>query len=208
MEIYLYVISALSIILGFIALLKQRTYIDADTKQPTEVEVPVLGKLKSNYPALVFVFLGFAASIFAFDRADRLRRHTQELADNLRRDSLNRNLGTDTWTITGDFDMIKEDPNCTGRKINFENSRIVLDPTDIVMGPEFEPEGYFEFKINVAKGKSFENAISTMYFTLESGGVFKLIPKNEFDLFNHGKQSKLHDTADHGRDYKILINCF
>lgn len=72
--IYLYSLSGLSIILGFIALLKQRTYIDADTKQPTEIEVPIFGKLKSNYPALIFVFLGFDASIFAYDRSERYNR--------------------------------------------------------------------------------------------------------------------------------------
>ena len=59
MIIILYAIAALSIILGFIALIKQKVYLDKDTKKQTELEIPILGKLKTNYPSLVFVFLGF-----------------------------------------------------------------------------------------------------------------------------------------------------
>jgi len=45
-------------ILGFIALLSSRIYIDQPSNSTGEVEVPFLGKPKGNYPALVFVLLG------------------------------------------------------------------------------------------------------------------------------------------------------
>ncbi len=51
--------AALSIVLGFIALIMQKTYIDSDTSRPTEIAIPFLGKMKTNFPALIFVFLGF-----------------------------------------------------------------------------------------------------------------------------------------------------
>ena len=65
----LFGIALLSIILGFVALLSQKVYLDATTKQPTEVQIPFLGKIKSNYPALVFAFLGAALAFYAFQKS-------------------------------------------------------------------------------------------------------------------------------------------
>ena len=53
-------LGTLSILLGFIALLSQKIYLHPETKELTEVEVPILGRLRTNYPALVFVLLGFS----------------------------------------------------------------------------------------------------------------------------------------------------
>jgi hypothetical protein len=47
-------------------LLKQKTHVDSSTNQPTEVKIPILGRLNTNYPSLVFVFLGFFAAMYAF----------------------------------------------------------------------------------------------------------------------------------------------
>ena len=54
----IYLLAGLCFVLGFVALLKQKTYIDSQTNQPTEIELPFVGKLKSNFPALVFVVVG------------------------------------------------------------------------------------------------------------------------------------------------------
>ena len=62
-------LSFLSVALGFVALLAQRTYLDKETQKPVEIEIPVFGKMKSNYPALLFVFLGFALAFYAFDKS-------------------------------------------------------------------------------------------------------------------------------------------
>jgi hypothetical protein len=60
-----YGIAALSIVLGFAALLLQKTYLDSRTGLATSIELPVLGKLRTNYPALVFALLGIGLAIFA-----------------------------------------------------------------------------------------------------------------------------------------------
>lgn len=65
-----YGISILSIVLGFIALLAQKTYINPETNEPSEVEIPFIGKIKTNYPAVIFVFLGFAAALHAFNKSE------------------------------------------------------------------------------------------------------------------------------------------
>ena len=49
-------ISILLIILGFIALLKQKTYIDSKTQQPTKIKLPFFGEMITNFPALIFIF--------------------------------------------------------------------------------------------------------------------------------------------------------
>ena len=54
----IYLLAGLCFVLGFVALLKQKTYIDSQTNQPTEIELPFVGKLTTNYPALGFVFIG------------------------------------------------------------------------------------------------------------------------------------------------------
>ena len=86
------------------ALLKQKTYIDSESKEPTEVELSFLGKIKTNYPALVFVFLGFAAAFFAFQKSgikEKVRWTIQgQLVDSTQR--------IDDWR-EGEFKIIPED---------------------------------------------------------------------------------------------------
>jgi len=58
---YLSAAGGLTMIVGGIWLIaKQKIYIDRETKQPTEIEIPIFGKLKTNTPALILFFLGLA----------------------------------------------------------------------------------------------------------------------------------------------------
>ncbi len=48
-------------ILGFIALLSRKIYLHPETKELTEVEVPILGRLRTNIPRWsLFTLLGFS----------------------------------------------------------------------------------------------------------------------------------------------------
>ncbi|HTI11324.1 MAG TPA: hypothetical protein VL832_22280 [Puia sp.] len=172
----MYGISTLLIILGFIALLKQKTYIDPETKQPTEVEVPVLGKLKTNYPALVFIFLGFAAAYFAF----------------------NKTKSKDLWTIQGSF---AAPPN---KKINWEKSDIWLKPIELTEPPRIDNNGIFTISVLLDQGLSFEDAIESIQFTLDSAQVEPLLPMNEFKKYRQNQHSLLSGTNPHERYYKKL----
>ena len=114
MEInFLYIISGISILLGFIALLKQKTYLDARTSQPTSIEVSKLGKMKSNYPALVFVFLGFALAVIATMNRDK---------------KIGPNANKVTWTIKGSF----KNPKIIDSNTNWDLFSVELKETDIV----------------------------------------------------------------------------
>ena len=63
------IISIIGIILGFVALITQKIYINPETSEATEVEIPFIGKIKTNYPALVFAFLGFGLAFYVFNKA-------------------------------------------------------------------------------------------------------------------------------------------
>lgn len=43
---------------------KEKIYIDRETKQPIEIELPIVGKLKTNIPALVLFVIGFVLCIY------------------------------------------------------------------------------------------------------------------------------------------------
>ena len=96
----LYGISALCIVLGFIALLKQRLYIDERTQEPTAVELPLFGKLKTNYPALVFVFLGAGLAFYAIHESPP----------------------TEPWTLTGSL------TNPSGKHVKWTDGTLTLIP--------------------------------------------------------------------------------
>jgi hypothetical protein len=43
---------------------KEKIYIDRETKQPIEIELPIIGKLKTNVPALALFVIGFVLCIY------------------------------------------------------------------------------------------------------------------------------------------------
>jgi hypothetical protein len=43
---------------------KEKIYIDRETKEPIEIELPIIGKLKTNIPALVLFVIGFVLCIY------------------------------------------------------------------------------------------------------------------------------------------------
>ena len=158
--IIMYSISVLLIVLGFIALLKQKTYIDADTKMPSEVDVPMLGKFKSNYPALIFVFFGFGLTVFAF----------------------NKPVGVDVWFVEGNF--VKP----TDKNVNWKNGETWVHPTNFIDPPVIEEDGTFEFEIQLEKGVSFEDAIQEIKFSFDTLGTTSIYPEVEYKNFKAGEK--------------------
>ncbi len=43
---------------------KEKIYVDRETKEPIEIELPIVGKLKTNIPALVLFIIGFVLCIY------------------------------------------------------------------------------------------------------------------------------------------------
>jgi hypothetical protein len=92
------------VVLGFLALLSQKIYLDPRTNAPVEIDVPILGKMKANYPALIFVFLGCAMVVLGLTRYTGVR--------------------TIRWLIDGS--IISDTPGSTGSMANSPYFRRIL----------------------------------------------------------------------------------
>lgn len=59
-------VSAIICLGGVFALLKQKIIVD-ESGNPTSVDIPLLGKIQTNYPSLVAIFLGVALSAYVLN---------------------------------------------------------------------------------------------------------------------------------------------
>ena len=167
--------SVLSIILGFIALLSQKIYLDAETQKPTEIKVAFLGKMKTNYPSLIFVFLGFALIVYLLDQ----HYQTEPVS----------------WKISGGFASEKSD-------VDWSASRLSVFPCDITTNID-KDTGNFDISLGLEKGKTFEEEISVIMYTdkYEKG---EIIPREELEKYEKGdKLSLLYIKEPKMRKYKV-----
>lgn len=141
MLLIIYGISTLTIILGFIALLTQKIYIDTNTKQQTQIDIPMVGKMKTNYPALIFVFLGIFLAVYAFSRSFPPQKNE--------------------WVITGSFK--------SGENINLLDGTLTVFPADFKC--EVYPNRKFEIKAKIEEGKTFEDVIQRIDYSHPLGSV-------------------------------------
>lgn len=174
-------IAITSIILGFIALLKQKTYLDAETSQPVDIEVPIIGRMKTNYPALAFVFLGFCLAFYVVHQTFSKDEKT----------ALNQNdVG---WKITGHL----VDPKA--KITDWQTGELRIFPDD--SPPVIDPNGKFEISITLPSGKSFEEKIGHIEY-IHNKGYVHIYPKKEYDAYKNGTDSKLESTGPQLRAYK------
>lgn len=166
-------IGILLILLGWVALLAQRIYIDPRTNAASEIEVPILGKMKANYPALVFVFLGCVVIALGF---------TQYKGG----------VRTNRWLIDGSIIS-----DTKGR--NWQRGHLAVFPASTKMG--IDPEtAAFSIELDIEEPKTFEDVIERIQYTHPDGNML-LYPKIELDLKSSGKQSKLLETTPKSRRY-------
>jgi len=137
------VLAAFALVLGFFALLKQKTYLDAQTGAvTTEIEVPFVGKLKTNAPALAFVIVGLAFGYLA----------NQEKA----------NEAKETWTTTipitieGQLKSQQNVPDWSSTEINVVPSSLT--------GQQVGPAGKYRIVVEVPKWQSFDDWLGAISF--------------------------------------------
>ncbi|MPZ17238.1 MAG: hypothetical protein GEV06_04905 [Luteitalea sp.] len=173
-----FVIAGLLILLGFIALLAQKVYIDRETQQPVEVEIPMVGKLKTNVPALAFLFGGLALAYLTFDKA--YPPHPVERI------------------IRGSFQ------NETGQKINFSSGELKVTPADSDIRVS---ENGKEFTItlkNVKEGQSLEEVIERIHFSHPEVVMEEIVLKDELDAYRSDRESKLKNVGEHAVSLKPI----
>lgn len=172
----MYGLAAFSLVLGFVALLAQKTYVDTRTNQPTEIELPLVGKLKTNYPALVFVAVGTFLAAYTWSKP--------------------RDLGEEQWTITGSLRQPK------GETIKWEGGTLILLPKafDVAVAPN----GTFQIVGSIPKGDKFEDVITSIMYT--NGKVSGQINvAEEYRKFQAHEPSLVKSMGDRLREYSPVI---
>ena len=167
------------IVLGFFALLAQKIYIDSGTLTPSEIEIPLLGKMKANFPALIFVFLGAVLVVFA------LKLYAGPVAVQ--------------WTIDGQ--IVSDVPG-----LNWQNGRLELFPRKFDM--HVDPEtGKFLITMDIEPGKTFEDVVKRIDYSHPKGNI-QIYPQRELESLNGGKKQQLIDKSETTRTYKVLLVSF
>ena len=170
-----YFICALSIVLGFIALLTQKVYIDNKTNEPIDIEIPLLGKFRTNYPAAIFVILGFSLAAFTFNKS-----YPPPKVE---------------WTITGSF----QKPD--NAKVDWEHGSIELTPSPVQDG--ISNLGKFTIKVKIDEGKSIEDIFERLAFTWDSASVdCNLV--NEYKNYKNNDESLIHDATKRTLNFKPI----
>jgi hypothetical protein len=173
----LYTFSFLVVLLGFIALLTQKIYIDPETKELTEIELPIIGKLRTNIPALAFVFLGTFMAYIASKKTPEPRQ----------------------WKIEGTLNGIdnsKWDPtnvDITLFPAKFEKPIVIRRDSTI---------GTYEITGHIVDGKKFEDIID--YIDISSPDFStKIYPDSEYQRYLKKPGSSLLETLTRtSRHYK------
>jgi hypothetical protein len=182
----LFVLGLTCFAMGFIALLKQKLYIDSKTKQPTEVSLPIIGKMKTNYPALVFVFVGAAAmyQIYSFKQPDIDAK--------------------DDYLIRGRIEISQASTTGESRggaaNLDFSTSIIMPFPSD-VSNNQVDSDGTFSVKIKVPRGKEFEDYIQWLQLSGPTHMIGSIIPAEA------KKDPRiLIRTAPNLREYRMIVD--
>jgi hypothetical protein len=164
------------IVLGFVALVTQKIYIDPRTNAPTEIEVPILGKMKANYPALVFVFLGSVIAFYGMNRyteAPKVRWHI---------------AGTVVTKLA---------------HINWQETQIELSPT---LTHYIDPQsGQFTIDLDIEGNRTFEEAVQTIHVSHPRVEGIHIDPAHEYNSFKAGANSKLVLAPATTRVYKFEL---
>lgn len=179
----MYGISLLSIILGFIALLTQRIYIDPATNKPTEIEVPIFGKMKTNYPALVFVFIGSLLAYTTFDKSYErsLEKPSPQKVD---------------WEITGSFKIPAEDTV----NIDWMRGRVNFFPCNI-KNTNLGDKGTFKIWVEIDEGKNFEDEYEKISLDHNGAGA-TIFTDQEYDKYIKKEESLIKNATKKAREYK------
>ena len=168
----IYALAALCFVLGFVALLMQKTYIDNKTHRPTEIELPMIGKLKTNFPALVFVLIGAFLVAFVWSKPS--------------------DLGEEQWTVTGSLHIP------AGQTIKWQDGTFALLPRG--WSSSSNPNGTFEMTGPVKRGRKFEDTWThIVYANGDFNAQINIL--DEYNKFVAKKPSLILSVTDKTRDY-------
>ncbi|MDH2407008.1 hypothetical protein QCM77_45420 [Bradyrhizobium sp. SSUT18] len=178
-------IAVLALCLGFFALLRQHTYLDLKTSAPVDIELPILGRMKANYPALVFPFIAAFFGQLAY---------------------ISRELPRTQWSVAGTVGYADGNP-LNSADWNGLQIKVLPDRYNTTVSKD-NAGGRFKITPALLDGYNFEDEIISVIFSLSKDTEYlscQFSPKQEFD--NWSDQSKrahslLQNAAQHSRMLK------
>ena len=172
-------LAAFSFVLGFVALLSSRIYINPNTKAKLAVDLPILGKMQTNYPALIFVFVGAALAVFAMEKEPR----------------------DTSWTITG---QLREPTNQIKDWRNSGTLRLVQLGPNVAI----DEHGQFSIDVDLPEGESFESVVQQIAYVSDRFHL-EIFPKDELEAFKKNpaasKLSKMSATTRVYRPFDVEL---
>jgi hypothetical protein len=158
-ELAMYVLSALILALGGVSLFIQKVYkVDQETGGKIEIELPWFGKLRTNYPALAFAFIGAGMATFTFNKTCEVR---------------------DQWVIHGQF----KTPDSGA--IDWTKGVLTLFPKQF--NPILEKDGSFHIELNLPRSRKFEDVVGQISYFNWSGNVSAaILVDEEYQKFKRG----------------------
>lgn len=179
-EIAMYILSAIIIVLGGVSLFIQKIYkINKGSGGKTVVNLPFFGMLTTNYPALVFVFIGAALAAYTFKTT---------------------NGANVPWLISGEFKAPQS------QLIDWSKGSLLLSPRQFQTS--IKADGTFEILGDIEKGRKFEDVVKQITYTNYSnnGLVYCTAIKvvEEYDKFKQGKSNILDYSKGKTRRYKPI----
>jgi hypothetical protein len=179
-EMAVYGLSGMIVLLGGVSLVLQKVYkVDSTTGEKTIIEVPIFGKLSTNYPAIAFVFIGAAVAAYTLTK-------TWEAED--------------SWVITGSFRAPTEET------ITWERGNLRLSPKKFHMS--ISRDGNFEIEGEIRKGLRFEEVVKQITYEncTCDGKIFgtSIMVETEYNKFMSEKDTLLKNAEKNTRTYKTI----
>jgi hypothetical protein len=159
-------------VLGFVALLRQNTYLDPKTNAPIEIELPLLGRMKANYPAVGFVFLAALCILVAYS---------------------SRKIPPTNWSVTGSVGYANGAPL---KPADWDALQIKINPKRYEPTVKKDSIGHFTIAPALPDQTSFEDEILLVTFILDQSPTYlscAFSPRQELD--NFGKDATTRDKS-------------
>jgi hypothetical protein len=121
---------------------------DSNTREPVEYEIPLLGKLKTNYPAILFVVLGFSLLAYNLSITGKV----------LKQIPVTGKAPKTIWKVEGRLISGPE-----SKQVDLSKFFIDVHPSSIETFPS--PGGAYMINILLDTGKKFEDEIQRIKFT-------------------------------------------
>ena len=177
-EIAMYVLSALILGLGGVSLFTQKvSKVDKESGEEIIVELPFFGKLRTNYPAFAFAFIGAAMAVFTLEK-------TLESAD------------ADQWVIAGEFTA----PD--SQAIDWTKGALILSPNKLTSS--INPDGTFTIQGPIQRGCKFEDVVKQISYCNWCEDLYSgmILTGKEYKNYMNEENSILKEVGDNERVYR------